>query len=133
MAVRIATGAVAHIGGSEGFATGCRSRRNFPRNISRPFLPYKAMNLFPGRVLGRCHVQPEPVARSLTDWEYVNWGWDYVKRDWEYVKWGLERCNHSDCEVDWAAGDDCDIDWVAGDDYEVDWATGDDCASLSIS
>ncbi|GBP36088.1 hypothetical protein EVAR_93781_1 [Eumeta japonica] len=24
------------------------------------------MNLFPGRVLGRCRVQPQPVARSLT-------------------------------------------------------------------
>ncbi|GBP65990.1 hypothetical protein EVAR_47490_1, partial [Eumeta japonica] len=24
------------------------------------------MNLFPGRVLGKCRVQPEPVARSLT-------------------------------------------------------------------
>ncbi|GBP78799.1 hypothetical protein EVAR_65308_1 [Eumeta japonica] len=52
MAVRIATGAVAHIGGSEGFAIGCRSRHNFPRNVGRRFLPYKAMNLFPGRVLG---------------------------------------------------------------------------------
>ncbi|GBP85256.1 hypothetical protein EVAR_92023_1 [Eumeta japonica] len=66
MAVRIATGAAAHIGGSEGFAICCRSRHNFPRNIGRRFLPYKAMNLFPGRVLGRCRVQPEPVARSLT-------------------------------------------------------------------
>ncbi|GBP34452.1 hypothetical protein EVAR_25055_1 [Eumeta japonica] len=66
MAVRIATGAVAHIGGSGGFAIGCRSRHNFPRNIGRRFLPYKAMNLFPGRVLGRCRVQPEPVVRSLT-------------------------------------------------------------------
>ncbi|GBP27561.1 hypothetical protein EVAR_18756_1 [Eumeta japonica] len=64
--VRIATGAVAHIGGSEGFAIGCRSRPNFPRNIGRRFLPYKAMNLFPGRVPGKCRVQPEPVARSLT-------------------------------------------------------------------
>ncbi|GBP12686.1 hypothetical protein EVAR_10330_1 [Eumeta japonica] len=53
MAVRIATGAVAHIGGSDGFAIGCRSRHNFPRNIGRRFLPYKATNLFPGRVLGR--------------------------------------------------------------------------------
>ncbi|GBP54345.1 hypothetical protein EVAR_38580_1 [Eumeta japonica] len=66
MAVRIATGAVAHIGGSEGFAIGCRSRHNFPRNIGRRFLPYKAINLFPGRVLGKCCVQPEPVVRSLT-------------------------------------------------------------------
>ncbi|GBP13800.1 hypothetical protein EVAR_8017_1 [Eumeta japonica] len=66
MAVRIATGTVAYIGGSEGFAIGCRSRHNFPRNIGRRILPYKAMNLFPGRVLGRCRVQPEPVARSLT-------------------------------------------------------------------
>ncbi|GBP60903.1 hypothetical protein EVAR_48707_1 [Eumeta japonica] len=66
MAVRIATGAVAHIGGNEGFAIGCRLRHNFPRNIGRRFLPYKAMYLFPGRVLGRCRVQPESVARSLT-------------------------------------------------------------------
>ncbi|GBP20198.1 hypothetical protein EVAR_82071_1 [Eumeta japonica] len=29
------------------------------------FLPYKAMNLFPDRVLGKCRVLPEPVARSL--------------------------------------------------------------------
>ncbi|GBP42640.1 hypothetical protein EVAR_87191_1 [Eumeta japonica] len=65
MAVRIATGAVAHIGGGESFAIGCRSRHNFPQNIGRRFLPYKAMNLFPGRDLGRCRVQPEPVARSL--------------------------------------------------------------------
>ncbi|GBP30183.1 hypothetical protein EVAR_94491_1 [Eumeta japonica] len=66
MAIRIATGAVVHIGGSKGFAISCRSRHNFPRNIGRRFLPHKAMNLFPGRVLGRCRVQPEPVARSLT-------------------------------------------------------------------
>ncbi|GBP59714.1 hypothetical protein EVAR_48683_1 [Eumeta japonica] len=66
MAVRIAPGAVAHTGRSEGFAIGCRSRHNFLRNIGRRFIPYKAMNLFPGRVLGRCRVQPEPVARSLT-------------------------------------------------------------------
>ncbi|GBP66489.1 Protein Red [Eumeta japonica] len=63
---RIATGAVVHIGGSKAFAIGCRSRHNFPRNIGRRFLPHKAMNLFPGRVLGRCRVQPEPGARSLT-------------------------------------------------------------------
>ncbi|GBP46358.1 Putative uncharacterized protein FLJ37770 [Eumeta japonica] len=56
MAVRIATGAVAHIGGSEGFAISCRSQPG------RPML----RGLFPHRVLGRCHVQPEPVARSLT-------------------------------------------------------------------
>ncbi|GBP88469.1 hypothetical protein EVAR_103743_1 [Eumeta japonica] len=61
-----ATGAVSHIGGSEGFAIGCRLRHNFLQNIGRRFLPYKAMNLFPGRVPGRCRVQPEPVARSLT-------------------------------------------------------------------
>ncbi|GBP82908.1 hypothetical protein EVAR_66584_1 [Eumeta japonica] len=54
------------VGGSEGFAIGRRSRHNFPRNIGRRFLPYKAMNLFSGRVLGKCRVQPEPVARSLT-------------------------------------------------------------------
>ncbi|GBP59667.1 hypothetical protein EVAR_39824_1 [Eumeta japonica] len=66
MAVRIATTAVAHVGGSEGFAIGCRSRHNFPRSIGRRLLPYKAMNLFPGRVLGRCRVQPEPIARLLT-------------------------------------------------------------------
>ncbi|GBP48169.1 hypothetical protein EVAR_27555_1 [Eumeta japonica] len=66
MAVRIVTGAVAHIGGSEGFAIGCRLRHNFRRNIGRRFLPYKAMNLFPGRVLGKCRVQPELIARSLT-------------------------------------------------------------------
>ncbi|GBP72307.1 hypothetical protein EVAR_90403_1 [Eumeta japonica] len=66
MAVRIAPGAVARTGGSEGFAIGYRSRHNFPRNIGRRFIPYKAMNLFPGRVLGMCRVQPEPVARSLT-------------------------------------------------------------------
>ncbi|GBP61122.1 hypothetical protein EVAR_46773_1 [Eumeta japonica] len=65
MAVRIATGAVAHTVGSEGFAIGCRSRHNFPLNIGWRFLPYKAMNLFPGRVLGKCRVQPVPVARSL--------------------------------------------------------------------
>ncbi|GBP48959.1 hypothetical protein EVAR_32295_1 [Eumeta japonica] len=59
-------GAVAHVGGSEGFAIGCRSCHNFPRNIGGRFLPYKAMNLFPGRVLGKCRVQSEPVARSLT-------------------------------------------------------------------
>ncbi|GBP42044.1 Peptidylglycine alpha-hydroxylating monooxygenase [Eumeta japonica] len=57
--------ALAHTGGSEGFAIGCRSRHNFPRNIGRRFLPYKAMNLFLGRVLGKCRVQPKPVARSL--------------------------------------------------------------------
>ncbi|GBP65494.1 hypothetical protein EVAR_38833_1 [Eumeta japonica] len=51
---------------SEGFAIGCRSHHNFPRNIGRRFLPYKVMNLFLGRVLGRRRVQPEPVARSLT-------------------------------------------------------------------
>ncbi|GBP07519.1 hypothetical protein EVAR_4861_1 [Eumeta japonica] len=44
MAVRIATGAVAHVGGSEGFAIGRRSRHNFPRNIGRRLLPYKALN-----------------------------------------------------------------------------------------
>ncbi|GBP16644.1 hypothetical protein EVAR_19432_1 [Eumeta japonica] len=66
LAGRIATGAVSHIGGSEGFAIGCRSRHNFLQNIGRRFLPYKVMNLFPGRVLGKCRVQPEPVARSLT-------------------------------------------------------------------
>ncbi|GBP37048.1 hypothetical protein EVAR_31046_1 [Eumeta japonica] len=67
MAVRIAIGAVAlHICESEGFAIGCRSCHNFPRNIGRRFLPYKAMSLFPGRVLGKCRVQPEPVARLLT-------------------------------------------------------------------
>ncbi|GBP70535.1 hypothetical protein EVAR_47918_1 [Eumeta japonica] len=62
MAVRIVIGAVALIGG----AIGCRSRHNFPRNIGRRFLPYKAMNLFPGRVLGKFREQPELVARSLT-------------------------------------------------------------------
>ncbi|GBP71908.1 Carnosine N-methyltransferase [Eumeta japonica] len=46
--VGIATGAVAHIGGSEGFAIGRRSRHNFPWNIGRRFLPYKALNLFLG-------------------------------------------------------------------------------------
>ncbi|GBP36799.1 hypothetical protein EVAR_28140_1 [Eumeta japonica] len=66
LAGRIATGAVSHIGGSEGFSIGCRSRHNFLQNIGRCFLPYKVMNLFPGRVLGKCRVQPEPVARSLT-------------------------------------------------------------------
>ncbi|GBP51341.1 hypothetical protein EVAR_34127_1 [Eumeta japonica] len=66
LAGRIATGAVSHIGGSEGFPIGCRSRHNFLQNIGRCFLPYKVMNLFPGRVLGKCRVQPEPVARSLT-------------------------------------------------------------------
>ncbi|GBP63633.1 hypothetical protein EVAR_54463_1 [Eumeta japonica] len=66
MAVAIATGAVARVGGSEGFAIGRRSRHNFPRNVGRRFLPYKAMNLFPGRVLGKCRMQPEPVARTLT-------------------------------------------------------------------
>ncbi|GBP57146.1 hypothetical protein EVAR_33389_1 [Eumeta japonica] len=65
MAVRITTGAVAHIGGSEGFAIGRRSRHNSPRNIGRRFLPYKVMILFPGFVLGRCRIQPEPVVRSL--------------------------------------------------------------------
>ncbi|GBP53171.1 hypothetical protein EVAR_28513_1 [Eumeta japonica] len=53
LAGRIATGAVSHIGGSEGFSIGCRSRHNFLQNIGRRFLPYKVMNLFPGRVLGR--------------------------------------------------------------------------------
>ncbi|GBP77408.1 Protein crumbs [Eumeta japonica] len=66
LAGRIATGAVSHIGESEGFSIGCRSRHNFLQNIGRRFLPYKVMNLFPGRVLGKCRVQPEPVARSLT-------------------------------------------------------------------
>ncbi|GBP41552.1 hypothetical protein EVAR_20359_1 [Eumeta japonica] len=66
LAGRIATGAVSHIGGSEGFSIGCRSRHNFLQNIGRCFLPYKVMNLFPGRVLGKCRVQLEPVARSLT-------------------------------------------------------------------
>ncbi|GBP37616.1 hypothetical protein EVAR_34653_1 [Eumeta japonica] len=66
MAFRIATGTVAHTGGIEGFAIDCRSRHNIPRNISRRFLLYKAMNFFPGRVLRRCRMQPEPVARSLT-------------------------------------------------------------------
>ncbi|GBP49335.1 hypothetical protein EVAR_27037_1 [Eumeta japonica] len=73
MAVRIAAGAVAHIGGSEGFAIGCRSRHDFPQNIGRRFLPYTAMNLFPGHVLGRCRVQPEPVARSLTHRPYMRY------------------------------------------------------------
>ncbi|GBP07574.1 hypothetical protein EVAR_2720_1 [Eumeta japonica] len=66
MAVGIATGAVAHIGGSGGFAIGRRSRHNFPKNLGLRFLPYKDRNLFPGRVLGKYRVQPEPVARSLT-------------------------------------------------------------------
>ncbi|GBP52045.1 hypothetical protein EVAR_97515_1 [Eumeta japonica] len=66
VAGRIATGAVSHIGGSEGFSIGCRSRHNFLQNIGRRFLPYKVMDLFPGRVLGKCREQPEPVARSLT-------------------------------------------------------------------
>ncbi|GBP35869.1 hypothetical protein EVAR_23118_1 [Eumeta japonica] len=41
-------------------------RHNFLQNIGRRFLPYKVMNLFPSRVLGKCRVQPEPVGRSLT-------------------------------------------------------------------
>ncbi|GBP30217.1 hypothetical protein EVAR_94525_1 [Eumeta japonica] len=64
MPVGIATGAVAHIGGSEGFAIGRRSRHNFPQNIGMRFSPYKAMNLFPGHALGKCRVQPESIARS---------------------------------------------------------------------
>ncbi|GBP84544.1 Aldehyde dehydrogenase, mitochondrial [Eumeta japonica] len=64
--VGIAAGAVVHIGGSKGFTIGRRPRHNFPQNIGRRLLPYKTKNLFPGRVLGRCRVQPEPVARSLT-------------------------------------------------------------------
>ncbi|GBP41436.1 Lipase member H [Eumeta japonica] len=58
-------GPQAIFGGSDGFSIGRRSRHNFPRNIVLRFLPYKVM-FFPGRVLGRCRVQPEPVARSLT-------------------------------------------------------------------
>ncbi|GBP69253.1 hypothetical protein EVAR_56797_1 [Eumeta japonica] len=65
MVIKIAPGAVAHKDGSEDFAIGRRSRHNFPRNIGR-FLPYKAMNLFPGRFLGRCRVQPEP-DRAIAD------------------------------------------------------------------
>ncbi|GBP52287.1 hypothetical protein EVAR_9199_1 [Eumeta japonica] len=53
MAVRIATGIVAHIGGSEGFAIGCRSRHNFTRNIGRRFLLYKAINFVPGPRSGK--------------------------------------------------------------------------------
>ncbi|GBP40160.1 Zinc finger protein 22 [Eumeta japonica] len=41
------------------------------RTMACAFLPYKAMNLFPGRVLGRCRVHPEPVARSLTRHPYA--------------------------------------------------------------
>ncbi|GBP05451.1 hypothetical protein EVAR_2978_1 [Eumeta japonica] len=87
MAVRIATGTVACIGGSEGFAIGCRSRHNFPRNIGRHFLPYKAMYLFPGRVLGKCRVQPEPIARSLTHRPCMR-----LIRALQSLYWGSSAC-----------------------------------------
>ncbi|GBP04756.1 hypothetical protein EVAR_72082_1 [Eumeta japonica] len=54
------------LGGSDAFAISRLSRHNFPQNIRLRFLPYKATNLLPGRVLGKCHVQPEPVVRALT-------------------------------------------------------------------
>ncbi|GBP11521.1 hypothetical protein EVAR_93002_1 [Eumeta japonica] len=66
MPVLIGSSAVAHVSGSQGFAFGRRTRRNFPQNAGLHFLPYKAANLFPGRVLRKCHVQPGPVARPLT-------------------------------------------------------------------
>ncbi|GBP36853.1 hypothetical protein EVAR_96099_1 [Eumeta japonica] len=69
---QIATGAVSHIGGSEAFLL--RRSRHISFRTSAVFLPYKVMNLFPGRVLGKCRVQPEPVARSLTHRLYLRAG-----------------------------------------------------------
>ncbi|GBP60276.1 hypothetical protein EVAR_91557_1 [Eumeta japonica] len=66
MAVEIAAGAVVRVGGSEGLTIGRRSRRNLLQNAGLRWLPYKATNLFLGRILGKCCGQLEAVAQSLT-------------------------------------------------------------------
>ncbi|GBP75664.1 hypothetical protein EVAR_55878_1 [Eumeta japonica] len=76
MAVRICASAVAHIGGSEGFDIGRRSRHDFPQNIGRRFLPYKATNLFPDCVLGNINIY---IADGISQQTYQRSIWLSVK------------------------------------------------------
>ncbi|GBP26864.1 hypothetical protein EVAR_16444_1 [Eumeta japonica] len=60
MTVRIATGAVRHIGGSEILA----ADHVITSLETSAGASYHIMNLFSGRILGRCRVQPEPRGNS---------------------------------------------------------------------